>query len=181
VRRLLAVTDSSSAPEMLRPDLHTPRPDESAPADEMAMARGWLDHLRRSALYKLEGIDDEQLRFRPASTANSLGSIGVHLGYCERLWVRAIFAGEPMDLSFREHMFDLPDGWSAVDVAAFYRAESAAADLVLDAATSYDRPSVAPFRPTTLRWIMLHLVEETARHAGHMDITRELIDGSTGR
>jgi uncharacterized damage-inducible protein DinB len=162
-------------------DLHTPRPDEAAPADEAMMAREWLDHLRRSVLYKLEGLDGEQLRWRPAPGANSLGSIAVHLGYAERLWVRAVFAGEPIDLSFRARMFDLPDGWSSDDVADFYRAETAAVDAVLDAATSFDQRSAADFRPTTLRWVVLHLIEETARHAGHMDITRELLDGSTGR
>jgi uncharacterized damage-inducible protein DinB len=147
----------------------------------MAMARAWLTHLRESALYKLEDLDDEQLRWRPAASANSLGVIAVHLGLAERLWLRAIFAGEPMDMSWRSHMFELPDGWSVDDAAAFYRSETAAADRVLDAATSFDAPSSASFRPTTLRWVVFHLIEEIARHVGHMDITRELLDGRTGR
>ena len=105
------------------------------------MARGWLVHLREGAVYKLEGLDDEQLRWKPAPTANSLGAIVVHLGYAERLWFRAIFAGEEMDMSWRGDMFELPDGWSVADVVAFYRAETAAADAVLDAATLV-RPSV---------------------------------------
>ncbi|HEY1827368.1 MAG TPA: DinB family protein [Acidimicrobiales bacterium] len=163
------------------PQLHVPRPSETAPADEMTMTRGWLTHLRESALFKLEGLDDEQLRWRPAPTANSLGVIVVHLGYSERLWLRAVFAGEEMDMGWRQHMFELPDGWSVDDVAAFYRAETTAADAVLDGAASFDLPSLGPLRPTTLRWAVLHLIEETARHAGHMDITRELLDGRTGR
>src|SRR6266480_6088809 len=88
----------------VRPVLRVPRPDESTPADEMTMARGWLNHLRQSALFKLEDLDDDQLRWRPAPTANSLGAIVVHLGYAERLWLRAIFAGEDMDMSWRAHM-----------------------------------------------------------------------------
>ena len=163
------------------PVLHVPRPDEATPAGEITMARAWLTHLRESAIYKLEGLDDEQLRWRPAPTANSLGIIGVHLGYGERLWLRAIFAGEDMDMSWRAHMFELPDGWSADDVIAFYRAETAAADRVLDAAPSFDLPSRGPIRPTTLRWAVMHVIEETARHVGHMDITRELLDGHIGR
>jgi uncharacterized damage-inducible protein DinB len=151
------------------------------PASEMAMTRAWLVHLRESALFKLEGLSNEQLRWRPAPTANSLGVLLVHLGYAERLWLRAVFAGEEMDMSWRQHMFELPDGWSVDDVIAFYRAEAAAADAVLDQADSFDLPSRGPLRPTTLRWVVLHLVEETARHCGHMDITRELIDGKTGR
>jgi len=168
------------APEA-RPELAVPRPDESAPADEPTMARAWLTHLREGAVVKLADLDDAQLRWKPAPTANSLGQIVVHLGYAERLWLRAIFAGEAMDMSWRAHMFDLPAGWSVGDVVAFYRAETGAADAVLDRAASFDLPSAADFRPTTLRWVVTHLIEETARHLGHLDITRELLDGRTGR
>ncbi len=163
------------------PQLRVPRPDEVAPLDEMAMARAWLTHLRESAIFKVEGLDAVQLRWRPSLTANSLGVLVVHLGYTERLWLRAIGAGEEMDMGWRAHMFELPEGWGAADVVAFYRAESALADAVLDRAPSLDPPSRADFRPTTLRWAVFHLIEETARHVGHMDITRELLDGSVGR
>ena len=163
------------------PPIVVPRPDEVAPADEMTMARAWLVHLRDSALYKLEDLDHDQLRWVPAPTANSLGAIVVHLGLAERLWLRAFFAGETMDMGWRQRMFELPDEWSRHDVAAFYRAETAATDAVLDGAASFDLPSRSDARPTTLRWIVTHLIEETARHVGHMDVTRELLDGRTGR
>jgi uncharacterized damage-inducible protein DinB len=163
------------------PELRVPRPEESLPADEMAMARGWLTHLRESVIFKLEDLDHEQLRWKPTATANALGVIAVHLGYAERLWFRAVFAGEAMDMSWRQAMFVLPDAWSVGDVVAFYRAETAAADAVLDAAATFDLRSSGAMRPTTLRWVMTHMIEETARHAGHMDITRELLDGRTGR
>jgi len=163
------------------PGLSVPRPEEARPLDEMAMARAWLQHLRDSAIFKVEGLTPDQVRWRPAPTANSLGVIVVHLGYAERLWGRAIFAGEPMDMAWRSHMFELPDGWSVDDVVGFYRAETAQVDEVLDRATSLDEMSKADFRPTTLRWAVFHLIEETARHVGHMDITRELLDGSVGR
>lgn len=172
--------DARPAPEA-RPELRIPRPDESTPADEMTMARSWLKHLRESAIFKLEDLDDEQLHWKPAATANSLGEIVMHLGYAERLWVRAIFDGEAMDMSWRSHMLALPEGWSVEDVVTFYRAETTAADAVLDRAASLDLPSAAEFRPTTLRWVVTHLLEEIARHVGHMDITRELLDGRTGR
>ena len=163
------------------PKLSVPRPEESRPLDEIPMARAWLQHLRDSAVFKLEGLNAAQLRWRPTSTANSLGMIVVHLGYAERLWIRAIFAGETMDMQWRSHMFELPDGWGYDEIVAFYRDETAKVDGVLDGATSFDLPSAGDLRPTTLRWAVLHLVEETARHAGHMDITRELLDGRTGR
>ncbi len=145
------------------------------------MARRWLAYLRLGALAKLDGLDPVQLRWRPAPTANSLGIIVVHLGLAERLWLRAIFAGEEMDMGWRARMFELPDDWSVDDVVAFYRAETAAADAVLDGCASLDQASRGPMRPTTLRWVVVHLLEETARHLGHMDITRELLDGRTGR
>lgn len=145
------------------------------------MARGWLTHLRESAIFKLEELDDDRLRWRPAESANSLGAIVMHLGLAERLWVRVIFAGETMDMSWRQDMFVVPDGWSVHDVIRFYRSETAAVDAVLDRAPTLDLPAAADMRPTTLRWIVTHLLEETARHVGHMDITRELLDGRTGR
>lgn len=163
------------------PQLAVPRPDESAPLDEMPMARAWLQHLRDSAVFKLEGLGPDKLRWQPAPAANSLGVIVVHLGYAERLWIRAIFAGEPMDMKWRARMFELPDGWGYEEIVGFYRQETERVDAVLDQANSFDLPSRGDLRPTTLRWAVLHLIEETARHVGHMDITRELLDGRTGR
>lgn len=163
------------------PHFHVSRPDEAAPLDERAMARAWLQHLRDSAIFKLEGLSPDQLRWRPAPGANSLGVLVVHLGYAERLWFRAIGAGEPMDMGWRAHMFELPEGWGADEIVAFYRRESALADAALAQVGSLDQRSGADFRPTTWRWALFHMIEETARHVGHMDITRELLDGSAGR
>lgn len=163
------------------PKLSVPRPAESAPLGEIPMARAWLQHLRDSAVFKLEGLDEEQLRWRPAPTANSLGVIVVHLGYAERLWIRAVFAGEPMDMAWRTRMFELPAGWGYDEIVGFYRDETTRVDAVLDRASSFDLSSAGDLRPTTLRWAVLHLIEETARHVGHLDITRELLDGTTGR
>src|SRR4029077_11459108 len=137
------------------PKLSVPRPKEAAPLDEMPMARAWLQHLRDSAVYKLEGLNAAQLRWRPSPTANSLGVIVVHLGYAERLWIRAVFAGESMDMEWRTHMFELPDGWGYEEIVGFYRDETAQVDAVLDRATSFDLPSAGDLRPTTLRWAVV--------------------------
>jgi uncharacterized damage-inducible protein DinB len=163
------------------PRLSVPRPQETQPLDEMPMARAWLQHLRDSAIFKVEGLDPAQLRWQPTPAANSLGVIVVHLGLSERLWLRAIAAGEPMDMAWRAHMFELPEGWGVEEAVAFYREESARVDAVLDQEASLDPPSRGDFRPTTFRWAVFHLIEETARHVGHMDITRELLDGRVGR
>jgi hypothetical protein len=145
------------------------------------MARGWLDHLRESAMFKVHGLDEHQMRFKPTPSANSLGQLIVHLGFAERLWFRAIYAGEQMDMGWRAHMFTLPDEWTVDDAVAFYRSEVAAADHVLERADSFDLPSRGSIPTTTMRWCVVHMIEETARHVGHMDITRELLDGSVGR
>ncbi len=157
------------------------QPDNELAGGEIPMARAWLTKLREGVVYKLEGLTDEQLLWRPTPTANSLGVLAMHLGYAERLWFRAICAGETMDMDWWGHMFDEPIGMSVADVIAFYEAEVAAADAALDTCTSFDEASRAEFGPTTWRWAVVHMIEEMARHLGHMDITRELIDGQTGR
>ena len=163
------------------PSLHVSRPEETLPLDEMAMTRGWLQHLRESAIFKVEGLDPAQLRWQPSPGANSLGVILVHLGLSERLWLRAIGAGERMDMAWRARMFELPESWGVEEAVAFYRQESSRADAVLAQEPSLDAPSRGDLRPTTFRWAVFHLIEETARHVGHMDITRELLDGRVGR
>ena len=148
---------AASAPPSGRCLRHRPAARAAAgggrPLDEMAMARAWLQHLRESAIFKVEGLDAAQLRWQPAPTANSLGVLVVHLGYTERLWLRAICAGEQMDMAWRARMFELPEGWGVEEAVAFYREESARADAVLDqvsrstsppGATSARRRSAGP-------------------------------------
>lgn len=84
-------------------------------------------------------------------------------------------------MEWRAHMFELPEGWGTENISAFYRAESTLADAALERVASLDLSSAGEFRPTTWRWALFHMIEETARHAGHMDFTLELLDGSTGR
>ena len=129
------------------PRLVVPRPGEAEPLDEMPMARAWLQHLRDSAIFKVEGLDPAQLRWQPSPTANSLGVIVVHLGLSERLWLRAIVAGERMDMAWRAHMFELPESWGVAEAVAFYREESARVDAVLDRESSLDPPSGATSAP----------------------------------
>ncbi len=113
-----------------------------------------------------------------------------HLAYVERNWFRIRFAGEP----------ELPVPWTDEDpdadfrveadetteqILQFYRDEcdrsrsTAAGALLDDLAVQWpaDRP---PEKRPNLRWIYVHMIEETARHAGHLDVVRELIDGTTG-
>ena len=165
------------------PKTATPLPPESEPADEFTMLRAWLHYLRASALRKVEGLNPQQLRWRPAPGANSAGAIIQHLGYGERWWFRIVFAGEDVSVDFKENerTFMLDPEATASSVRDFYRRESELADRAIEGASLDDWSRTNLGRRATLRWILTHIVEETARHAGHLDVTRELIDGERGR
>jgi hypothetical protein len=101
-----------------------------------------------------------------------------HLGYVERFY----FLGEEVSdwsATFRPTSDDTIDG-----VLASYREAIADANAIIDTCEDLSQPAPRSARPQaapTMRWILVHMIEETGRHAGHADILREQIDGSTGR
>ena len=102
-----------------------------------------------------------------------------HLTRAEVLWIVHRFAGENAELPAGEVLSgDTVD--SAIDA---YRRTWEQVDAVIAAAPTLDAPcrDVGDEPPVNLRWVLMHLLEETARHAGHADILREVADGSTGR
>ena len=141
------------------------------------MLRGWLELYRDIMVYKIEGLDEEQARFRPAPDAPSLLNLIVHLTGVERRWFEQIIAGRAIDrdrdAEFRE--LDV----TVADAVAAYRAQWQRSNEVYDAIGSLDDacPGESGY---SVRWVLQHMVEEVARHAGHADITRQLIDGSVG-
>jgi uncharacterized damage-inducible protein DinB len=161
------------------------REDPPLEASERVMLAAFLDYHRATLLQKVAGLSDEQLRRRLVPSATTLLGMVKHLGYVERSWFQMRFAGE-----------DLPVPWSEADpdadfrvepeettesVLAFYRGQVERSRAIADAARSLDEKARHPDRKDyTLRWIMVHMIEETARHNGHADILRELIDGATG-
>jgi uncharacterized damage-inducible protein DinB len=156
-------------------------------ADERTMLVAFLDYYRETMIRKLEGLNPEQARWKPADTATSLISMVQHLAVVENWWFRVCFDGQPDDYIAPDDDpdadFRVPDDRTIDDVVAFYRREYALANDIIERASSLDDwspPAERPKHPRTLRWILVHMIEETARHAGHADITRELIDGSTG-
>ena len=149
----------------------------------------FLEYYRETMVSKVEGLSEEQARITPAPTANSLIGLISHLANVERWWFHECFAGEPEaepswgEDEDRDWDFKVPGDRTVADMVAWYRSEWARANDIVAAAASLDEESKHPEgsrRGTTLRWILVHMIEETARHAGHADITRELIDGSTG-
>jgi uncharacterized damage-inducible protein DinB len=143
-----------------------------------------LDRHREAVLWKVEGLDDDELR-RPMtpSGTNVLGLVK-HLAAVEYGWFCEPFGRPTEPLPFDEDDEDadlrVDPGETTADVLAFYERARAAADQVI-ADLDLDETGTAWFGDTvSMRWVLLHMVEETSRHAGHVDIVRELIDGMTG-
>jgi uncharacterized damage-inducible protein DinB len=159
-------------------------------SDEREMLLAWLDYERESVRRKVTGLTEAQARWAPASTANSLLGIVYHLAWAERWWFTSGFAGEPhmsppawADPNDRDWELHPHESVTLPDAVALYRKECARSDEIARAASSLDevgKHERCVRGGLTLRWILNHMIEETARHAGHADITRELIDGSTG-
>jgi uncharacterized damage-inducible protein DinB len=136
-----------------------------------------LQFQRESLLRKLAGLDSEAVRRRLVGSETTLLWLVKHLTQAELMWLALRFAGQDVDLPDETV---LPSD-TAESVSADYRAASARADAIAAAASLDDPCRRHPEPAPNLRWVLMHLLEETARHAGHADILRELIDGSTGR
>jgi uncharacterized damage-inducible protein DinB len=143
-----------------------------------------LDRHRDAILWKLEGLDDQQLRRSMVPSGTSLLGLVKHLAAVEYGWFCDTFGREAEPLPFDDDDPDAdlrvePDETTA-DVLAFYGRARAAADRAIDE-VGLEETGMAWFgEPVTMRWVLIHMVEETARHAGHVDILRELTDGVTG-
>nr|WP_230210128.1 DinB family protein [Streptomyces kaniharaensis] len=166
----------------------TPRVDPPMAADETAMLTAWLDFHRSTLALKCEGLTDDQLRLRsvPPSSLSLLGLVR-HMAEVERYWFRTVLLGEELTDGLYWTKQD-PDGdFDNVDTAdvaadfAAWHAEIAAARSA-SAGLSPDTVAERPRRgqEVTLRWILVHMIEEYARHNGHADFLRELLDGTTG-
>ncbi|MDA0566954.1 DinB family protein [Streptomonospora sp. S1-112] len=145
---------------------------------EAETLRGFLDYLRTSIAAKVEGAPEPQVRTAAVPSGTNLLGLLNHLAHVER----ATFLGEEVadwQATFRA----APDD-GAADVLARYRDAVERANRVLDGCADLGAPlpRPRPGRPApSVRWALVHLIEETGRHAGHADIIRELIDGATGR
>jgi uncharacterized damage-inducible protein DinB len=155
-------------------------------ADERAMLDAWLDYHRATLAWKCEGLDDAQLRQRavPPSSLSLLGLVR-HMADVERNWFRRVLGGE--DVPGIYWTDDDPDGdFDNVDTAdvqeafATWRAECEHARRAAAAAPSLEATGLRRGEAVSLRWILVHMIEEYARHNGHADFLRERIDGTVG-
>jgi hypothetical protein len=154
--------------------------------DEREMLRSWLDYQRLTLAWKCEGLSDEQLRQYavPPSDLSLLGLVR-HMGEVERWWFRVVFDRQADDERYPNqgewHDLDKADALAGL---AIWHEECDASRAIEVAASSLDETGVEHYRgkdwDVSLRWIMVHMIEEYARHNGHADLLRERIDGRTG-
>jgi uncharacterized damage-inducible protein DinB len=164
----------------------TERTEPPLEADERDMLTAWLDFHRDTLAWKCDGLTDDQLRQRsvPPSSMSLLGLVR-HMAEVERSWFRRVLNGE--DAPPRYYTDTNPDGEfddvDAADVAegfAAWRADCARARELVAAAPSLDVTGERRDERFSLRWILVHMIEEYARHNGHADLLRERIDGVVG-
>jgi uncharacterized damage-inducible protein DinB len=147
--------------------------------DEKTLLVQWLDYLRGAVLRNVAGLDDRQARWTPDQKLIPLLGIVQHLTNVEWRWIDGGFRGAEVSRSERE--FHPGDEVRLDEVVTAYRQRAIATDATIGSLLL-----TQPSAPTSwakgrdLRWVVLHLVNETARHAGHADTVRELLDGKTG-
>jgi hypothetical protein len=150
---------------------------------ERAALCEFLDLQREALIEKLNGVSDEDARRAPTVSSLSLLSLVKHSAIWERRWFQVVVAGRrvagewPEVQPGDENGFRLSGDDTVESVVAYYRAQIAASQEILRT-VDLDAPCAWPEMAGNLRWVAVHMIEETARHAGHADIIRETIDGS---
>jgi Protein of unknown function (DUF664) len=149
---------------------------------ELAPALAFLSFARHCVLRKAVGLSDEHLRRVLVDSGTSILGLVQHLAEAERYWFGYHLAGAAWDAD-RECGMAVPADRAAADVLRDYRAAIEDSDRAICAAGDPGARFAVPVDGSrhTLRWVMAHMTSETARHAGHADILREQLDGTTGR
>ena len=155
-------------------------------AAERAMLDAWLDYHRDTLALKCDGLDGGQLRQRavPPSSLSLLGLVR-HMAEVECQWFTMVLGGEQVSFHYctddhPDAEFDDVDGADVAEAFGTWRSECADARRRAAAAPSLDVTATWRGQEFSLRWIMVHMIEEYARHNGHADLLRERIDGTVG-
>jgi uncharacterized damage-inducible protein DinB len=163
------------------------RPEEGESWDERSLLLTMLTFTQDVAVWKIRGLTEEQARAAPLPTSplTSPANILNHLRWVERSWIEDCILGgdshrpgndEHPDADFEEGSTLPLDEVTRLYEEGMAETRNFFADADLDARTARQPPD----KPLTVRWVLLHLIEETARHNGHLDILREMADGQTG-
>ncbi|MFD6415160.1 DinB family protein [Streptomyces sp. NPDC060194] len=166
-------------------------PPERPPfqADERTALLGWLELQRGILRWKCDGLSeaDAHRSVVPTSPAMTMAGLVSHMRWVEHLWLEVLFLGgdKTGNPSFDDTRDDADwdtDGAPLPRLLAAYEAQCARSDEIVAAASLDDTGRHPDYRSAgaNLRWMLIHLIEETGRHAGHADIVRELLDGAKG-
>jgi uncharacterized damage-inducible protein DinB len=172
-----------------------PDPELLPTADEAATLQSFLDYYRSILIRKAEGVNEQQARQTLGSSELTLLGLVRHMAEVERGWFRRRFmdleapflycgdadAGGDPDGDFHPSPTDTMEAALAALQAEIEFARRCTAGVAMDTLAIADPPwnRIAGWRPT-LRWILVHMIEEYARHCGHADLLREAVDGATG-
>jgi uncharacterized damage-inducible protein DinB len=170
------------------------RPQPPSRADETATLLGFLDYQRATLAWKCAGLDAAGLGAKVAASSMTLGGMLKHLAYVEDLWFSRWLHGrdrEPPwntvdwkadpDWDWHSAAEDTPEQLQAIWQDAMARSRSLVAEALSDGGLEQlARRTDAGDEAPSLRWIVVHMIEEYARHNGHADLLRESVDGQTG-
>jgi uncharacterized damage-inducible protein DinB len=168
------------------------RHDPDLQGDERTVLEQWMDFQRATLLWKCEGLTDEQLATQSTASSLTLAGLLKHLALVEDHWFRQTLLGLPPSPPWADVDWDATPDWEfetarsdpGAELIAGYQRACAASREAAASMPSLDSLSARVSRrrgaPYSLRWIYLHMIEETARHNGHADLIREAIDGATG-
>ncbi len=153
---------------------------------DRTMLERWLEFHRATLLLKCEGLDDEVRKARPVPTSLlSLHGLVRHMAEVERNWFQRVLRQDPsqgpiwFDPEVEDsEMVPLDDAEWDADVAVWQ--DECAASRAAAADFDLEDTGIRRGEPCSLRWIYVHMIEEYARHNGHADLIRELVDGEVG-
>jgi uncharacterized damage-inducible protein DinB len=147
------------------------------------MLLAFVDQQRATLLWKLDGLADEQLRQPDAVTGFSLLGLLKHLVRVEQTWFQERLMGEHIDGGPNDDTAWVPTNDETFDVLTLQYREACTRSNEIARSLPMDHPTRRPGETAegpSLQWVLLHMIEETARHLGHADVIRQSIDGATG-
>jgi uncharacterized damage-inducible protein DinB len=175
-----AATDGSGDANGLRGGVTEP----AHVGDERTTLLGFLQRQRDLVAWKMRDASDETLASVRMPSGLTLHGIVRHLENVERSWFREFFGGQiglRFDWTDEDPDADMrAEGVPMAELLAAYAAETKLCDEVIAAAPSLDATAVDPDGTYSLRWVVVHMIEETGRHLGHIDLLREQADGAVG-
>ena len=170
------------------------RPHPPHAAGEVETLLGFLDHHRATLRWKCDGLDAAGLRATTAASTMTLGGLLKHMAWVEDYWFSRRLHGTPWgapwdavdwtvdpDWEWNSAADDTPEELIALWAAAVERSRTLVDEALADG--GLDRLAAKPWpsgESPSLRWILVHMIEEYARHNGHADLLREAVDGQTG-